>query len=275
MKVRKAGVLLMLLCCACGAPRVTTTPVLKIKGSDTMLMLTQHWAEAYMQRTPGVSIYVEGGGSATGIAALIKGDVQICASSRPIRPEEVRRLVQASAFLGVAHLVAQDALSVYVHPQNRVRNLSLAQVQGIFSGAITNWKMLGGEDAAITVLTRAPNSGTYLYFQDHVLAGQAYAAHARSMANTAALVDEIARNPNAVGYGGLAYGGQLVHCNIENVAPAEANVRNGSYPLARYLYLYTIDKPKGSVKAFIDWVLSAAGQSIVREVGYVPLFELQ
>lgn len=273
MKLRKAGVLLLLLCCACGAPRVATSPVLKIKGSDTMLVLTQRWAERFMRRNPGVAVYVEGGGSAAGIAALIKGEAQICASSRPIRPEEVRRLVQAGAFLGVAHLVAQDALSVYVHPQNPVRNLSLAQVQGVFSGAITNWKTLGGEEAAITVLTRSPNSGTYLYFQDHELAGQAYAPRARSMASTAALVDEIAQNPNAIGYGGLAYGGQLVHCSVENIAPTEANVRNGGYPLARYLYLYTIDKPRGTVKLFMDWVLGVEGQSLVREAGYIPLFE--
>lgn len=259
---------------ACGASRVTTSPVLKIKGSDTMVILTQRWAEEFMKRTPGVSIYVEGGGSATGIAALIKGEVQICASSRPIRPEEVRRLVQARDFLGVSHLVAQDALSIYVHPQNPVQRLSLAQVQAIFTGAITNWKTLGGINAPITVLTRSPNSGTYLYFQEHALAAQDYAAHARSMPTTAAMVEEIARNVAAVGYGGLAYGEKLVHCRLDEVAPTEENVRNGSYPLARYLYFYTIDKPTGTVKAFIDWVLSAAGQTVVREIGYIPLFEL-
>lgn len=268
-------VAMLLLLCACAAPRVKTSPVLKIKGSDTMLLLMQRCAEQFMLLTPGVSVYVEGGGSATGIAALIKGEVQICASSRPIRPEEVRRLVQVNAVLGVAHLVAQDALSVYVHPQNSVRNLNLTQVQGLFSGAITNWKMLGGADAKITVLTRSPNSGTYIYFQDHILGGQEYAPHALSLPSTAALIEAIVQNPNAVGYGGLAYGGQPMHCNIEGIAPTEENVRNGSYPLARYLYLYTIDKSQGNAKRFIDWVLSATGQRLVREVGYIPLLEVQ
>lgn len=265
---------LLFIFSACGAARVTTSPVLKIKGSDTMVMLTQRWAAEFMQRTPGISIHVEGGGSATGIAALIKGEVQICASSRPIRPEEVRQLVRANDFLGVSHLVAKDALSVYVHPQNPVQRLSLAQVQAIFTGAITNWKTLGGIDAPIAVLTRSPNSGTYLYFQEHALAGQAYAAQARSMPTTTALVEEVAQSPHAVGYGGLAYGRQLVHCSIDGIVPTEENVRNGSYPLARYLYFYTREKPAGSEKSFIDWVLSSAGQHVVSEVGYIPLFEL-
>lgn len=266
---------LLLFFGACSASRVTTTAsVLKIKGSDTMVILAQHWAEAYMRRTPNASIYVEGGGSATGIAALIKGEVQICASSRPIRPEEVRRLARASEFLGVSHLVAQDALSVYVHPQNPVQRLSLAQVQGIFTGGIKNWSALGGNDAPIMVLTRTPSSGTYLYFQDHALAGHGYAREARRMTTTAAIVEAIAQNVDAVGYGGLAYGRQLVHCSINGVAPTEENVRNGSYPLARYLYFYTIDKPLGMVKSFIDWVVSSAGQHVVGEVGYIPLLEL-
>ncbi len=258
----------------CGATRPLTSPVLKIKGSDTMVFLTQRWAEAYMKRTPGVSIYTEGGGSATGIAALIKGEIQICTSSRPIRAEEVRRLLEQQNFLGVSFLVAKDALSIYVHPQNPVRNLSLAQAQASFTGALTNWKALGGKDEPILVLMRNPNSGTYLYFQEHVLGGQSYAEHAITMPTTAAMVEEIGRNPQAIGYGGLAYGKELVHCTIEGVNPTEENVRNGKYPIARYLYFYTIDKPTGTVKAFIDWVLSEEGQSVVQEVGYISLFEI-
>lgn len=258
----------------CGTPRVLTSTVLKIKGSDTMVILTQRWAEAYMKRNPGISIYVEGGGSATGIAALIKGTIQICTSSRPIRPTEVRKLVQQQDLLGVSFLVARDALSVYVHPQNPVQHLSMEQARGIFAGEIMNWKALGGNDALITVLIRSPNSGTHLYFQEHVLGGQGYAPQAFSLPTTAAVVEEVSSNISAIGYGGLAYGRELVHCALNNVTPTEENVRNGRYPLARYLYFYTIDKPVGTVKEFIDWVLSPDGQTVVRETGYIPLFEL-
>lgn len=227
-----------------------------------------------MKRTPGVSIYTEGGGSATGIAALIKGEVQICTSSRPIRPQEVRRLVKQQDFLGLSFLVAKDALSIYVHPENSVRNLSLEQVQAIFTGEITNWKALGGKDEPILVFMRNPSSGTYLYFQEHVLSGQNYAEHAIMMPTTAAMVEEIGRNPQAIGYGGLAYGKDLVHCNLEGVSPTEENARNGKYPITRYLYFYTLNKPTGAVKAFIEWVLSEEGQSVVKEIGYIPLLDV-
>jgi len=271
----KTYLLVFALCyCACSTTRPLTSPVLKIKGSDTMVFLTQRWAEEYMKRTPGVSIYTEGGGSATGIAALIKGEVQICTSSRPIRPQEVRRLVKQQDFLGLSFLVAKDALSIYVHPENSVRNLSLEQVQAIFTGEITNWKALGGKDEPILVFMRNPSSGTYLYFQEHVLSGQNYAEHAIMMPTTAAMVEEIGRNPQAIGYGGLAYGKDLVHCNLEGVSPTEENARNGKYPITRYLYFYTLNKPTGAVKAFIEWVLSEEGQSVVKEIGYIPLLDV-
>jgi len=247
------------------------TPVIRIKGSDTMVTLAQGWAEKFMQQNTGVAVYVEGGGTATGIEALIKGNIEICTASRPLRPEEVQRLAKKQQNVGIAHLVAKDGLSVYLHPNNPVRSLTLAQVKGIYTGQITNWREVGGKDEAIVVLSRAPSSGTYLYFQEHVLDGQAYGVNAINMPTTAAIVHEIEKNPPAIGYGGLAYGENLVHCKINSVSPTAESVREDKYPIARYLYFYTIKKPEGIVKLFIDWVLSKDGQRVVKEIEYVPL----
>lgn len=252
----------------------SNTPVIRLKGSDTMVILAQRWAEKFMQQHDGVAVYVEGGGTATGIEALIEGDIEICTASRPLRPAEVRRLAKKQQNVGIAHLVAKDGLSVYLHPDNPVRNLALAQVKGIYTGAITNWREVGGKDEAIVVLSRAPSSGTYLYFQEHVLEGQPYGANATHMPTTAAMVQEIEKNPAAIGYGGLAYGANLVHCKINGVSPTAANVRADKYPIARYLYFYTIKKPEGSAKLFIEWVLSKEGQRVVKEIDYIPLFDL-
>jgi phosphate transport system substrate-binding protein len=228
-----------------------------------------------MKANPGISVYAEGGGTATGMEALIKGEVDICTASRPINPSEARRLVQRQGYLGVSILVAKDALSIYLHPENPVRNLTVAQVKDIYTGKISIWKQVGGKDAPIVLLSRSPNSGTYLYFQEHVLDEQPYSPAIRTMPGTEAITQAVAENPNAIGYGGIAYGQKLVHCKINGVAPTEANVRNDSYPVSRYLYFYTIKEPGGNVKKFIDWVLSKDGQAAVKKIGYVPLREIR
>ncbi|MDZ7343167.1 MAG: phosphate ABC transporter substrate-binding protein [candidate division KSB1 bacterium] len=268
----------LLLCAfhlwACSSTRSINSSVIRIKGSDTMIVLAGLWAEEYMQRHPGISIYVDGGGTAVGIEALIKGEIEICTASRPLRPSEVQRLVKRYNNLGIAFLVARDALSIYLHPDNPVRNLSLEQVKGIFTGSITNWQTVGGKNESILVFSRSPNSGTFLYFQEHVLHGEPYGKNVVPMPTTAAIVEIVTQQPRAIGYGGIAYGASLVHCPINGVSPTEENVRKEMYPIARYLYFYTIDKPRGTVKAFIDWVLSKAGQKVVKKIGYIPLFEI-
>lgn len=267
--------LVFLIVWACATPRTSGSSTIRLMGSDTMINLAHRWAEVYMKVRPGVSVYSDGGGTATGIEALIKGEIDICTASRPLRPEEARRLAERHGYLGVSFLVAKDALSIYVHPENPVRNLNLAQVREIFTGKITNWKIVGGADAEIVLLHRAPNSGTYLYFQEHVLDGQPYSPSARTMPGTQAIVNAIAENPGAIGYGGIAYGKKIVHCRVGGVAPTEENVRNDSYPISRYLYFYTIKEPSGMVKSFIDWVLSREGQREVKQIGYVPLREVR
>jgi phosphate transport system substrate-binding protein len=263
--------------CGCSSTRSISTiaPVIRIKGSDTMVILAQRWAEEYMKQHTGIAVYVEGGGSATGIEALIKGEIEICTASRPLQPGEVRRLAQQHRNIGIAFRVAKDGLSIYLHPDNPVRDLRLEQVKDIYTGRIKNWREAGGKDEAIIAFSREPSSGTYLYFQEHVLEGQPYGENVILMPTTAAIAAEVEKNPQAIGYGGLAYGKNLVHCKIDGVSPTDENVREDKYPIARYLYFYTIKKPEAVVKSFIDWVLGREGQRVVKEIDYIPLFEVQ
>jgi phosphate transport system substrate-binding protein len=246
---------------------------IRMKGSDTMLVLMRQWAEEYMQRHPGVSIYTEGGGSAQGIKSLIANEIDICASSRAMLPGEVRQLAEKHNRLGIAYLVAKDALSIYLNPQNMVRDLSLKQLENIFTGKISNWQAVGGENAGINIITRSPNSGTYLYLQEHVLHGLPYTSKAQIKTSTNEVVRAVMNDIYAIGYGGTAYGEEVIHCRIEGIEPTVENVNNDTYPIVRYLYLYTIDTPDGEIKAFLDWVQDLPGQAIVARSGYIPLWE--
>jgi phosphate transport system substrate-binding protein len=253
----------------------TSQKIIRIKGSDTMLILTKRWAESYMTTHPGISVYAEGGGSATGVQALIRGAIDICAASRPLTSDEVKPLAEKYRSIGVSILVAKDALSVYVHPKNPVKDLTLKQLKEIFIGKIQNWNSVGGNDEQIKVFIRPQSSGTHLYFREHILEGAEYGQNAIPIPTTAAIVDSVLNNPNGIGYGGIAYGSKVVHIQINGINPSEENVRYDLYPLSRYLYFYTIEKPQGEVKKFIDWVIGAQGQEIVEEVGYIPLWTTQ
>jgi len=250
------------------------TSVLRMKGSDTMLFLANNWAERFMQLHPEFALYVEGGGTHAGAKALINGAVKICTASRQFHAEEIQELVEKHGSLGISILSARDALGVYLNPANPVANLTLKELQGIFTGVIRNWQEVGGVDEPIVVLNRNPNSGTQLFFEERVLAGQACTNDAQVLPTTSEIVNKVEQNRNAIGYGGMAYGRNVKHVHIEGVEPSMDNVRNGTYPIARYLYLYTVQPPRGLIKHFVDWVLSEDGQGVVQEVGYVPLFEV-
>lgn len=258
----------------CAGTRKKDPSLVRIKGSDTMLVLSQRWSEKFMALHPGVSIYAEGGGTATGIKSLINNNADICAASRLLRPDEVSALAKAHKTLGISYLVAKDALSIYLHPANSVKDLTLKQLRDIFSGRITNWAEVGGSDANIEVFIRSPNSGTYLYFKERVLEGNAYSSTAVSRPTTEAVVNSILNAPNGIGYGGIAHGNNLTHSKVNGISPSEESVRYDLYPITRYLYLYTINKPGGITKRFIDWILSTDGQRIVKRVGYIPLWRL-
>lgn len=247
--------------------------VLKIKGSDTMYKLTTMLANEFMKNNPGISIYVEGGGTKTGIDALGKGTIDICTASRLLKSEEVKILADKFGSIGMSTLVAKDALSIYLNPQNPVKNLSLDEVRKIFSGKITNWKDFGGENKTIRVISRSPNSGTYLYFKEHVLLNDDYYDHVEVKASTDEIVETVLQDKNAIGYGGIGYGENIFHSLINGIEPSEENVLNESYPISRYLFFITYKVPDGLSKKFIDWVLSNDGQQIVKKAGFISLWD--
>jgi phosphate transport system substrate-binding protein len=246
--------------------------VLRIKGSDTMIRLVERWAQEYMSSHREIAVYAEGGGSAMAIQSLIKGSVDICASSRPLLSDEMRQLAKRYQSLGFTVLTAKDALSVYVNAQNPVNNLTVEEIRDIYTGKKSSWKDFGGWGVPIRSLSRNPNSGTYLFFEEHLL-GAPYGGSVEMRESTSDIVSEVMRDSTAIGYGGVAYGSGVTHILVNGVAPTTENVRNGSYPLARYLYLFTVSTPQGDIKEFLDWVIGPEGQRVVREIGYIPLYE--
>ncbi len=259
------------------APLAAEAGSITIKGSDTMVLLGQRWAEAYMKRKPDTTLQVTGGGSGTGISALINGTTDICQASRAMKDAEKEKLRERTATTGTEIAVARDGLSVYVNAANPIRALSLDQLKLIFTGKITNWKELGGADGKIIVYSRENSSGTYVFFKEHVLKNADYTNRAQSMPGTAAVVNAVSKEKNAIGYGGAAYakGIRIIPVKKDGASPAIApdlaHVQDGSYPLARPLFFYLRNKPSGEMKGFVDWVLSKEGQDIVGKVGYFPV----
>jgi phosphate transport system substrate-binding protein len=248
-----------------------------VKGSDTIVILAQRWAEIYMSKNNDVTIQVTGGGSGTGISALINGTTDICNSSRPMKGSERDKLKQRYNSLGVEIKIAKDGLSVYLDEQNKVSELSIDQLKQIYTGKITNWKQVGGNDSKIIVYGRENSSGTYVYFKDNVLGGADYTPSMQSLPGTAAVVNAVSKDKNAIGFGGAAYAKGIKFAAVKKddrstgYLPTTENVKSGNYPITRFLYMYTRSRPTGEVKNFIDWVLSAEGQSIVSKVGYFPV----
>jgi phosphate transport system substrate-binding protein len=248
-----------------------------VKGSDTMVILAQRWAEKYMVAHPDVAIQVTGGGSGTGISALINGATDICNASRPMKPSEFDKLKQRYGTRGVEIKSALDGLSVYVNTECPVQELSLGQLKDIYTGKITNWKDLGGTNAKIIVYGRENSSGTYVYFKDNVLMGDDYTSTMQSMPGTAAVVNAVAKDKYGMGYGGAAYGKGIREVKVKKddsspaYAPTMENIKSGAYPISRYLYMYVRNRPTGALKNYIDWTLSEEGQKIVSEVGYFPI----
>jgi len=264
---------------------VTAVPAAEIienKGSDTLVNLALAWAERYMQQHPEVRISVTGGGSGTGFAALINGTVDIANASRAIKPEEVEA-AQANGIVPVEFTVARDAIAIVVHPSNPVTGLTLWQLSQIYTGRIVNWREVGGEDRPIVLLSRESNSGTYVYFLEHVVRmGDAdsdllFSPDTLLMPSSEGISAEVRQNPNAIGYDGLGYvtPDQKVvavarDANSPYVLPSVETVNDGSYPISRPLYMYTANEPTGAVKDYLDWILTE-GQAVVPELGFVPL----
>jgi phosphate transport system substrate-binding protein len=250
---------------------------LTIKGSDTMVVLGQRWAEEYMKKVAGTTLQVTGGGSGTGISALINGTTDVCQASRAMSAAEKEKLRDRYATTGTETTVARDGLSIYVNASNPLTEITMDQLKEIFTGKVTSWKDLGGADSKIIVYSRENSSGTYVFFKEHVLKNADYTARAQTMPGTAAVVNAVAKEKFGIGYGGAAYAKGIKILKVKKdaatpgVAPELANVKDGSYPLSRPLFFYTRNKPSGDIKGFVDWVLSAEGQDIVTKVGYFPV----
>jgi len=248
-----------------------------------MVNLALAWAERYQAINPAVRISVTGGGSGTGIAALINGTVDIANASRQIKPEEVQE-AKAKGVEPVEHVVARDAIAVIVHPRNPIDRLTLEQISAIYSGKFNNWSQLGGEDRPIVRVSRESNSGTHVYFLEAVLRlgkkddKTLFSPDTLLLPSSEGIIAEVSDNPNAIGYDGLGY----VTPQVKTLAvaadsagpyvmPSAASVTDGSYPIARDLYMYTNGQPAGLVKQYLDWIFTPEAQKIVAELGFVPV----
>ncbi len=256
---------------------------IQIKGSDTMVNLGQAWAEAYMKKNPDAFVAVTGGGSGTGIASLLSGTCDIAESSRMMKKEEFDQ-AEKKGITPKELKVGVDGLAVVVNPGNTVSQLTIDQIADIFTGKITNWKQVGGKDLSIVVLSREVNSGTHVYFKEHVLRKndpankEEFTQDALLMSSSQAIADEIAQNPSAIGYYGMGYVNKTqkaiaVAKDAKSTfhAPTIENVTKGEYYISRPLLFYTNGEPQGIVKNFVDFVFSPEGQKIVSDTDFVPV----
>lgn len=247
-----------------------------VKGSDTMVILAQKWAELYMKNNPAASIQVTGGGSGIGITALINGTTDICNASRPMKQAEIEKLKSRYNTLGVEIKCAKDGVTIFLNEANKVNELTLKQLADIYTGKITNWKEVGGADAGIRLYGRENSSGTYAYFHDEVVK-EDYAPSTQSLPGTAAVVNAVKKDVNGIGYGGAAYAVGVKNAKVKKDAnstaylPTSESIAKGEYPITRFLYMYLRNRPAGDTKKYIDWILSQEGQRVVTEVGYFPV----
>ncbi len=249
----------------------------KLKGSDTVLPLAQKEAEIYMKKDKGTKITVIGGGSGVGIAALLDNTTDIAMSSRKIKMDEKIKMQETGKALKET-IIAYDALSVIVNPANKVSQLTREQLEGIYTGKITNWKEVGGEDLKIIVYSRESSSGTYEFFKEKVMMKKNYAVTCLSMPATGAIVQSVSQTKGAIGYVGFAYIEKTVKVISVSydkgktfVAPSLVTAKNKTYPIVRPLFLYHLSSLPSALKSFIDFILSNEGQGIVASTGYIPL----
>lgn len=260
----------------------TGIKMVTIKGSDTMVHLVSNWAEDFMRQYPSIQVSVTGGGSGTGIAALINGTTDIAASSRDIKDKEKKQAEEKGTRLKEV-TVGSDGIAIIVNNNNPLNELSMSQIKDIFTGKITNWKQLGGPEQPILSYSRESSSGTYVFFQEHVLDKKDYAKSTRLMPATSGIVEAVSSDASGIGYVGLGYaqktGDKVKVIAVKSdmkakaITPSEESVLDKSYPIARELYLYVPEKVSGASDQFVEYVLSKKGQEIVKESGYIPNLE--
>lgn len=283
-----AGLLLLTVAVGCSSSGEAAVPgaaastmTIQNKGSDTLVNLALAWAEDYMRLHPEIRISVTGGGSGTGITALINQTADIANASREIKTEE-RAEAEKNGVTPVEHVVARDAIAVVINPANPVNQLTLQQLSDIYTGKLTNWREVGGEDRPIVLLSRESNSGTYVYFLENVIrlgeqSDLLFLPDTLLMPSSEGISTEVRQNPNAIGYDGLGYvtDDQKMVAVARDAAgpyvlPSSDTVNDGSYPIARPLYMYTAGEPQGLIKAYLDYILSE-GQVAVTDLGFVAL----
>lgn len=250
------------------------------KGSDTLLVLAQNWAEDYMSDNTNVEIVVSGGGSGTGISALINKQIDIADASRQIKQKEIDAATEVDVN-PVEWKVALDGISIIVNSENGIDELSYNQLRGIYNGSITDWSEVGGIDAPVITYGRQSTSGTYVYFNEEMLKEDDYRVDMNQMAGNADIVEAVINDPNGIGYVGVAYAEarkdelKILSVKLQETSqayqPTSENIANGNYPVSRYLYVYTNGIPEGAVKNYIKFMLSSEGQEVVVEIGYIDL----
>lgn len=276
---------LFLILANCSVHAEELSGSIQIKGSDTMVNLGQAWAEQFMEKNPDTSIAVTGGGSGTGIAAIINGTCDIAQSSRSMKPQELE-MAKAKSREVVEMEVAVDALAVIVNPSNPVGQLSIEQLSDIFTGKVTNWKDVGGPDQPILALSRERNSGTHVYFLEHIVrkgnekGPEEFGARTLMLPSSQAISEEVSQSPAAIGYVGIGYVTDkqkkiAVGSSAQGpfVLPSVETAMDKTYPVARGLYMYVLKNQPPLVKALLDFVLGPEGQEIVRQMDFVPLSE--
>jgi phosphate transport system substrate-binding protein len=273
---------------ACGGRpegAATGRSVIQNKGSDTMVNVAQVWAEEYRKVAPEVEVEVSGGGSGVGLAALIRGTVDIANASRDIKPSEAEQAVKNTGKSPLEFTVGYDALAVYVHKDNPLSEVALEELADIYAegGRTTRWseigvKIPGAADQTIVRVSRQSSSGTYEFFREHALGNRDFRLGSRDLNGSKEVVELVGSTPTAIGYSGMGYATPAVkmlkvaaRAGAPAVAPTVAGVHDKSYPLARSLHLYTLGEPQGAVKRYLAWILSDAGQRVVEESGYVPV----
>lgn len=284
-------VLSILIFSGCKKKDEVEKSIVSVKGSDTMVNLSQKWAETYMKKNPNASLQVTGGGSGTGIAALLNGTMDIANASRELKQKEYDR-ARELGIIPKEFKVALDGIAVIVHTDNPIEELTVDQLRDLFIGKVENWKELGGNDSPITLYGRENSSGTYEFFKGRVLGkderGQTrdFATQTQVLQGTAALGEAVARDTKGVGYGGVGYFAARSDVKIIRVkdnadalaiAPAEGGKVNyeaiwsGDYSISRYLYCYTNGTPEKKIQDFMDFILSEQGQDLVKQMEYIPL----
>jgi phosphate transport system substrate-binding protein len=286
-RIRAALTLSVTAAIAAGlCPQTGTAAVIRVKGSDTMIQLATAWAEAYHKVKPSVQVDPNGGGTGTGFAALQNNTCDICDASREIKKDEAEKTKSVTGKEAKEFVVAYDALAVYTNPRNPIKEISVPELREIWAeaGTITSWDQVNPKGKGkIVLFGRQNNSGTYDYFREHIcgkLDGKQreFRPGISEMNGSSEVVENVAKTPLGMGYSGMGY--KIDKVNWLKVSPKKGEpgvepgievARNGKYPIARKLYLYTAGEPTGDLKEYIEWILSPAGQKIVEQEGFVPL----